>query len=601
MSSFESYFILTMSFLFVAFLLLISFFISYKLGIKKALFRTTFILLGVAFSFALAPTFNKKLFNLNLSKLGITLTYKNQDFTTLVDYLEEVIVHSEFLNNIYKYFPSLKTIFMDFPEVLLAPVTYVLLFFLFIIFLLPLYLILSHRNRESIVYITNKTSHKVWAGILGCIQCIFIISVVLTPLNGINRIYHNAIDSSLDEEYDSICEENIVLNDYRMYCDLIDTYNSTIFAKLAGNESISKYVFNSLTKIHLDNGVTSIENEVTLVIKSGIVLDQAGLLSAAYSDGTIPLSFISENTLSDEDIDIIVDTLSNSKYSEDTLRELGDLISATLEKTLREFMDFEGLFTNYSLSKEELISEIRVVLKALNLLGGTTLLDDMIKVANRVYYFAEYFPEYKIDDIVIFDLMVDIATMANLRDFEKLCELLMESKIFARVIPFVLDKFLREAGFNFVPTRSDDKILYILHQFVEYGELLKKYKPVDFFDFMIKLNDEELVAFSQMFENVLSSNEGRYFIDFIFSKVFMEFDYYSLSELYAVKDLDKEVFVIRDFCAIMRKVRTGEKVKVEDFTKLLEYENSQFVKVLIKILYGNISYFIGVVIRGEKM
>ena len=109
------------------------------------------------------------------------------------------------------------------------------------------------------------------------------------------------------------------------------------------------------------------------------------------------------------------------------------------------------------------------------------------------------------------------------------------------------------------------------------------------------------MAFAHMFENVLKSNEGRHFIDFIFSKAFMEFDYYSLSDLYSIDNLDKEVFVVRDFCKIMYKVRNGEKVKVSDFTDLLEYENSKFIKTIIRILYGNISYFTKVVIKGGKI
>jgi hypothetical protein len=126
--------------------------ISYRLGIKKALYRTTYILLSVIFAFVLSPLLNVELLKMDLTNIDITLTYQGEEFYTLVDYIEEVIVHNDFLNDLYKYFPSLKDLLMDFPEVVLAPVTYVLLFIIFMIVWMPLYLYLSYKRKRRILY-----------------------------------------------------------------------------------------------------------------------------------------------------------------------------------------------------------------------------------------------------------------------------------------------------------------------------------------------------------------------------------------------------------------------------------------------------------------
>ena len=137
------------SFLVFLIFLYIAYKISYRLGIKKALYRTTYILLSVIFAFILTPTINRHLFHLDLTQFDIVLKYKGEEFYTIIDYIEEVIVHSEILNDFYSNVPSLKNLFMDVPEVVLAPLTFVSLFFIFLIVWLPLYLYLSYLSRYN--------------------------------------------------------------------------------------------------------------------------------------------------------------------------------------------------------------------------------------------------------------------------------------------------------------------------------------------------------------------------------------------------------------------------------------------------------------------
>ena len=297
----ESFLIWIVSFFVLLVILYASYKISYKLGIKKALYRTTYILLSVIFAFVLAPFVNEELFNMDLSKFGIALTFNGKNYYTAIDFIEEVIVHSEFLNDLYKYVPSLKELLMDFPQLILMPITYVLLFLVFIVVWAPLYFYLSYKRKRRILYDRedNKTK-RVWAGVLGCVQLIFIISVLLSPLNGVNRIYQNSTNNTLDDKYSSLCDEHEALKKYEGYCDMLEIYNSTVFANIGANKTLSNYVFDSLTRISYEDDSTTLSNEASLIIKSGIVLNQSGLLNSVMaSSETLDLDLILENNLSD--------------------------------------------------------------------------------------------------------------------------------------------------------------------------------------------------------------------------------------------------------------------------------------------------------------
>ena len=336
MGSTESVLVWIISFFVLALILLLAYKFSYKLGIKKALYRTTYILICVIFSFILAPIVNEFLVEYDLSKINVTLSYNEKTVTTIIDYIEEIIAHSKFLNDLYVYFPSLKDLFMDFPQILLVPITYVFLFIIFLIILLPLYLYLSYRRKRRILYDRGDgVHHRAWAGVLGCVQCVFIISVLLSPLNGIGRIYKNATNDTLKDNESSLCQEVSALNKYNKYCNIVELYNSTIFSTIGGNDSVSDYIFDSLTRISYGDGYTSFSDEASMIIKSGIVLNQSKLLDVVLNGSkAIPMDVVLKNTLSDSDIDIIVDTLSNSKYSEEILSELEQVSINTLNNAL---------------------------------------------------------------------------------------------------------------------------------------------------------------------------------------------------------------------------------------------------------------------------
>ena len=141
MKLFWKSFIFIASFLIFSFFLFISYKIGKKEGIKKALYRITYRSICVIIAFILAPYVTELILNYDLYKGGHSIRYNGMHFYRIIDFIEEIIVHNEVLNDIYNLFPSLKNLLMDFPQVLFIPFGYILTFIIISLILLPLYLL----------------------------------------------------------------------------------------------------------------------------------------------------------------------------------------------------------------------------------------------------------------------------------------------------------------------------------------------------------------------------------------------------------------------------------------------------------------------------
>lgn len=600
MSLVESTLVWIVSFLAFAIILYFCYRISYKLGIKKALYRTTYILLSIIFAFAIAPVVTNQLINLDLTEFNVVFTYKDKTCTTVIDYIEEVIAHSEFLNDLYYYFPSLKQLFMDFPQVLIAPVIYVGLFLLFMIIWLPLYLYLSYKRKRRVLYEReDNKKHRVWAGILGMVQMIFVTSVILTPVNGINRIYQNSIQNTLNEEYESLCDGNEFLGQHKEYCDALELYDSSVLASLGSNKSLNNYIFDSLTKVSYNGGKTTLSQEASLIIKSSIVLSQSGLLDViSDNEESIPMKLLLSGNFEDGDIQIIIDTLSNSKYSEGLLLEVEELAYNTLNDLLRDITGNDTVSLNVNMTREEAIEEIKIVLKILPILASTTLVEDIIEVKDKIEYFVHEVPENKKDDRVVFAFLTDVFEDVDIENLELVCEYLLESKLVNSILPSILDSALGSIGFNFTATEGD--ILDQVYNFIDLGKLLVKYKPIDFFDFIQSLNDEEMMIVADIINYVCSSPDSRGVIKLLFGELFRNFDYYPLTEILNISDWTKEIYVARDICAIVEGILYEDYVDKDLIIKVWKNKDSELAEAGRLLLKNNSNYLIKEIIKGME-
>lgn len=598
MSLTESVLIWITSFIILSFMMFVAYKISYKLGIKKALYRTTYILLSVIFAFVLAPFVNDLIFDMDLRDIGITIKFKDNEFYTLIDYIEEVIVHSNFLNDLYVYFPSLKDLLMDFPQILLVPLIYVFLFIMFLVVWLPLYLYLSYKRKRRILYEREDNKrHRVWAGVLGCVQVVFIVSAVLSPLNGLSRIYRNSTKDTLSEKYDSLCDEHVALVKYKKYCDIIDVYNSTVFATIGGNRSISNHIFDSLTRMSYDEGYTSLSKEASLIIKSGIVLNQSGLIESISSNSeTLSLDIMLEGQLSDDDIDIIVETLSESKYSENVLMELESLVNNTLNKYMRQLLGNANFDVSYVQDKNEIINEIKLGLKAINLLANSSLISDIVKVTEKIIYFANVHPNNRKTDIVVMDFFDDIFSSINLKELEQFGDYLFDSKIFENAMPYLLDELLGPFGFRFVKYQGDIRKLF--EQTLKFADLVNKYHPYDFFELLRFVTDDELMVMADIVDYLCNTPETKGLIIRILNEAFRltSIEYFP-SDFLDVKNWRAEAYVLRDFCVVIEQAVRYNVIDAKAMVNILKkYKDSEMVAIMKKIAVSNVNFFVGEII-----
>lgn len=598
MSLVESALVFIISLILLILLMYVSYKISYKLGVKKALYRTTYILLSIIFAFLLTPFINRELFYLDLSKFNITLTYKGNDYITLIDYIEEVFAHSEFFNDLYAYFPSLKDLFMDFPQILLAPVTYVLLFFVFMIVWLPLYLYLSYKRKRRILYDReDKKSHRVFAGVLGAVQLVFIVSVVLSPINGINRIYQESISDTLDEEYDSLCEGNTVLASYKVYCDILTVYDSTVLAKIGGKKTLSNHIFDSLTRISYGDKYTTLSKEASMIIKSGIVLNQSGLFEfVSEEDSVITLPFLTASNLNEEDIDIIINTLSESKYSEDLLLELEDLTFNTLNSLLRIILKDESFKITNNLTKEEIINEIKIVLNILPILANTSFISDVTNLINIIYNYVNEFPHNRVSDANTFEFKYSIATSVDLDDLELVGEYLLQSKIVNEILPVLLDAAFAEAGFNFVGNNE-----YLLDSFywcMDYARIIKKYHPLSVIEMVSIVSDEDLLYMAEGINYLCSSPDTIGFARYLVDEALKDVSYYNYEDFLNIRDWVKEALVIKEICQIAYSISKGESLDLSRALKVWNNKDSEAVVILKKLFKDNFDYFIKEILKS---
>lgn len=593
MSLTERFLIWIISFLILSCLMFVAYKVSYKLGIKKALYRTTYILLSVIFAFVLAPFVNDLVFDMDLRDIGIMLKYKNNEFYTLIDYIEEVIVHSNFLNDLYVYFPSLKDMLMDFPQILLVPLIYVFLFIAFLIVWFPLYLYLSYKRKRRILYEREDNKrHRIWAGILGCVQVVFLVSATLSPLNGLSRIYRNATKDTLSKEYDSLCDEHDALTKYKQYCDIIEVYNSTVFATIGGNKSISNHIFDSLTRMSYDGGYTSLSDEASMIVKSGIVLNQSGLIESISSNSdTLSLDTMIEGKLSEEDIDVIVETLSESKYSENVLRELENLVNNTLNGLMKDLLGNADFDVSYVQDKDEMINEIKLGLKTINLLANSTLISDLVKVIEKIIYFANVHPNNRKTDIVVMEFFNDVTSSINLKELEQFGDYMFDSRIFENVMPYLLDELLGPFGFRFIKNQGDIKTLF--HKALEFFGLIDKYHPYDFFEFLRYVSDEELMAMADIVDYICKTPEIKGLLICLLNEIFRQTNIeYFPHDFLEVKNWRKEAYVLRDFCIVIEKAVRHNVVDTDGIIRLLKkYKDSEMISIMKNIAVSNINFF----------
>ena len=446
------YLVFMISLFFLIMILFLAYLRGKRRGIKKSLYRITYISFCVLIAFILAPYVTEFILNMDLYKSGHAIEYQGMYFYRLIDFIEEVIVHSAILNDIYSFAPSLKNLLMDFPQTLFIPFVYVLVFLLSLCLLLPLYMYLSYKRKRRVLYVKSfyNKKQKVWAGVLSSVQTIFIISIVLTPVNGVIRIYSDSSKGIIKED-SNICNEIIYLDKYEAACLGIEGYNASVFSMI-GKNPLNNYIYNSLSRIDYNNSSTSLNKEVVSIARAGLILNKTGLLNAIEVSNFDDVTKLNFNELSEEDIDVLVAAFEQSLYTQDVLYDVYEWAKAYLDLLIKVNVD-DKFHSNYVY--EDLVGELKIILRTINLIINTPgYLQAITKVYDVIYPFSLLsMKEQSVPETAMkftFDLIYSIDVDA----FYNIYVSLRNSKIYNDIIPQMLELLASRIGVRL--SLSDD-------------------------------------------------------------------------------------------------------------------------------------------------
>jgi len=437
--------IFVVSLLLLALFMYINYLIGKKRGLKKSLYQITYRCICVIVAFIISPYLNDYILNYDLYETGRAIRYNGLHFYRIIDFIEEVIVHNEVLNDIYNLFPSLKNLLMDFPQVIFIPFTYVISFILISLFLFPFYCFFAHQKNKRILYEKpHSNKDKIWAGVISSVQSVFLVSIILTPLNGLSRIYKESSEELISEET-NICNQNEYLIKYEFACKIIEGYNSSVFG-LLGQIPSNKYIYDSLTRINYDNKDTSLNKEVVSIAKAGIILNKTGLLTAISVEDFEDVSKLNFKGLTDEDIDIIVQAFEESLYTKDVLYDVYEWSKQYFEWLMQDLI--EGDF-KVEYGYEDIISELRIILRTANYVLNNekflTSIKNVYKVIDDYITNPVYYPNIYSDVKMFFDVVynLDIDSTMTVYNYLK------DSRIYNDVVPRILEKLLKVQNIEF--------------------------------------------------------------------------------------------------------------------------------------------------------
>ena len=134
---------------------------------------------------------------------------------------------------------------------------------------------------------------------------------------------------------------------------------------------------------------------------------------------------------------------------------------------------------------------------------------------------------------------------------------------------------------------------------MEFGKMVKRHQPIDFFELVIKLSDDELNLLGELFERVANSSETVGFIDFIFRNVFKEFENPPMDVIYSIEDWKGEMDELRELSIFMYKLNWKEEADMEIALSLLSRKDECKVgEIFWNILIANMPYFIESIVQG---
>lgn len=251
------------------------------------------------------------------------------------NFIVQSIESNDSIKTFLGYSPGLRTIIVECPEIVISPILFIVLVLIGLPLSFPIYWIYlifyeiiakcvfkrtKYARDENGNYVRNEKGKKIkvkrpkkrlLGGLLRGAQGVVLICVTLLPVNFVNRIYNRAKAKADLDDGETLCTLDSSLEKYKDLCGYMDLYNETIFAKLGGENSIDKIITDKLTTIEYGNKELNLENELSSVAVSAVLLYESGVMDL-FVNGQLVLEETDFSTIKFDKLDALIDSLFDS-------------------------------------------------------------------------------------------------------------------------------------------------------------------------------------------------------------------------------------------------------------------------------------------------
>ncbi len=511
----------------------------------------------------------------------------------------------------FSYSDNLRNMVIAMPELIAAPVLFLALMIvgLPLSFLFPIYWIyliiysiisknVFHRNKYEFDEDGNvlrndkgkkvkvyRRKHRLQGGLIRIVQGLTLTSLILVPLNLVNRMYNKAKKESELETEVSICS-NTGIENSDVICKYLDMYGDTIFAKIGGKHSLDKLVSDRLTTAKINGEKMSLETEMSTLLVSFAIINDSGLIKL-LTDKNFDPEKADYSTVDFDKVEKGLNYLMSSKLLSEALDAgVKYAMDASKESLVKLFNDENILDTIGYTNLQELKTDISSAIGAIKYAVTSGLFDTIMDNKDNYMTVINNIDEGKLETL--------ITKVLNIRIVSKAMPGLIENYIgkYGATVPSEMTEALN----NEVSNLLGDAIKFVktmeitnLKEITD-GDVVSNVASKLFVSGAIKDNSKDSLATllnelnsSYLFKDVVSTQinkklEGKnYKVD---ARVLKYVD----SKEAWIKELD----VLEKGYALYDEYKNSEKVNYNNVTALLNELSG--TKALLSILPFSYSY-----------
>lgn len=400
------------------------------------------------------------LFIMPITKMVLDINVTINGVQGVRNYIVKFLEENETINDFFSYSKGLKETIISSPEIIVAPVIFLVLVFVGLPLSFPIYIVYSIiynviarvvfkrekyqkdengdilRNEKKKKVKIKRSKHRLSAGLIKGVQGVAVCSTILLPVNCINRVYNEAKSQASIKKGETLCDTVDSLKDYAYICGYIDMYDDTIFAKVSGEKSLDKVINDRLTTTEANGEKISLEHEVKSVANTAVLLNEAGLLELFMSD-SFDIDKIDFSKLNFDKLDKVIDVLFDSMLLKQVVEAGVDYVfNEVLNDKLVEVLKDDDIVSKLSYNGYK---EIKAELKDIVDIFRYAVTNELEKtiISNR-------------------ENVVSIVNNINENNVGVLINKLLSLRIVSRAMPSVLKAYGEQYGVNSVEKMSEE-------------------------------------------------------------------------------------------------------------------------------------------------